>query len=191
MKPLEEARNLLVRRNLPYILYSILFIVFSLLLGAKGYNYTLKDGQIHVSTLLWLTLMACYFYEALPIKEILWRFIYSSLMTFWFFEVHDIFWFLAVPFLGVRIGLPTIHPPLIWYWSAAGKYVTFLSITTYWLRKYLKPNKTFKMLFIIQVLCHIVVTAYMALNGDLPWSFFTIQMLYDTLPYLFLVNRHG
>jgi len=161
------------------------------IMAVYGVKVALREGQVHVSTLLWLTLMDAYFYEQLPIKSSLWRFFYSGVFTFWFFEMHDVFWYIGTFWLGVRVGLPTIYPDRQWYQVAFFKYFDLLFITTFFLRHYLKPTKRFFPLFLFQVFCHAVVIAWQYLNGDLPYTFFIIQMLYDTLPYFFIVKRHG
>lgn len=166
-------------------------LAFTLVIRFHGLNATLHDGQIHFITLIWLAAMGWFFHERLPIKTGTRRFLYSALMTFWFFEVHDLFWFVGTIWIGVRVGLPTFFPSVHWYYEAFWKYLAVMTVTTYVLRKYLTPSRNFKILFLVQVLCYSANIVYHVLYGDLPFIWFIVRMSYDSAPYFWIIKREA
>jgi hypothetical protein len=64
-------------------------------------------------------------------------------------------------------------------------------VTTYLLRKYLKPTRNFKILFLVQVLCYSANIVWHVFYGDLPFIWFIVRMSYDSAPYFWIIKREA
>jgi len=189
MKHLCELLKPQFEDNFVYGLYVGIFLGFTVVIGFRGFMFTLRDGQVHLFILMWLNCMAAYFYRMLPIKDEFKRFIISAIVTFWFFEMHDLFWFAGTLFLGAKIGGIMIHPDVEWYLASAFKYSMFLIPLSILIRKYLVFSRRFLLLFIVQILCYIPSTLYRMKVPNPSIDFFLTRIFYDSLPYLFIVRR--
>jgi len=189
MKTFEALRDLPIPENFAYGIFTGLILAFGYIVYLQGLETTLSQGQIHAVTLIWLSTMAAYFYSQLSIINEAQRFLYSAIMTFWFFEMHDIFWFLGTLWIGVRVGLPTKYPSLKWYYTATWQYFIYLLVSMFLLRKYLNPNRRFWAFYIFQVSASALAIAFQYLMIDLPFPFFFLQIIYDSFPYFFIIRK--
>jgi len=182
---IEATLRLILDPRYVYGLVSGAAAFILLLMRLQGWSHTLDNGQVHLSTLLWICIIFIMAYAGFEDFHPPSRFVLALAFVLLIFYVHDTLWLASTIPRGMKIGGAYVPTSPTFYVSVFSRNFVFLFASFLVLRKHICLG--YKPLAIIGVdVAYWAIVTYLEVGGVFPFPLVTLFI--DTLPAFGLLH---